>query len=256
MTSDRNRRSPRCAEPPPLQAVRHHRWDLSPRAAAQLQAELAVAVIARGAGPREPLLVAGCDATGSGRWARGDEEITAAVLLFRHPGGQRIDAACARRPALCPYIPGLLSFREIPVYLEAFARLRHRPDLILCDGQGIAHPRGLGLAAHLGLLLDLPSIGVAKSRLIGTYREPGHRRGSATRLIVAGRVAGRVVRTRDGVRPLFVSPGHRIGVAAAARWTLRLASRYRLPEPTRLADIWVTQLRRDLQAPPPNSSSR
>ncbi|MFH1143879.1 MAG: deoxyribonuclease V [Candidatus Eisenbacteria bacterium] len=224
---------------PPLS----HPWDLTPREALALQQQLAERVVARGAAPAAPMLVAGCDATGSGRWSRGDERITAAVVLLRYPGWECVEAVWAAGRARMPYIPGLLSFREVPVYLEAFARLRARPALLLCDGQGIAHPRGFGLASHLGVLLDLPTVGVAKSRLIGTHREPGLSRGSSTRLLHEGRLIGRVLRTQTGVRPLYISPGHRIGIEESARIVLRMAAGYRLPEPTRLADRWVGTLR-------------
>lgn len=234
-----------------MNPVEPHPWNLTPREAVRLQKELAQQVIRRGAAPREPLLVAGCDAAGRGRWARRDEEIIAGVLVLRIPGWELVDAAWARGPSPFPYIPGLLSFREAPLYLKAFHKLRLRPDILLCDGQGIAHPRGLGLASHLGLLLDLPTVGVAKSRLVGEHREPGRRRGCATRLLLDGHVVGRVLRTQDGVRPLYISPGHKIGVAEAVSLVLRLAPRYRLPEPTRLADIWVTQLRTEERSPPP-----
>jgi deoxyribonuclease V len=227
-----------------------HRWDVTPREAFALQRELAARLRVAGRAPRAPFLVAGCDATGLGRWARRDEEITAGVIVFRFPGWEIVDAAWARAPSRFPYVPGLLGFREIPVYLEAFARLRRRPAILFCDGQGIAHPRGLGLASHLGILFGLPSVGVAKSRLIGTHREPGAARGGSVRLMHEGRAIGRVVRTRTGVKPLFVSPGHRIGIDAAASLVVRLAPRYRLPEPTRRADRWVGRLRRDPDALP------
>lgn len=228
-----------------------HRWDLPVCEAFALQRALARHVCLSGDGPRAPFLVAGCDASGSGRWSRRDERITAAVIVLRYPGWERVASAWVQGPSPFPYVPGLLTFREGPLYQEAFARLPVRPDLLLCDGQGIAHPRGLGLAAHLGLLYDLPAIGVAKSRLVGSHRDPGVRRGCATRLEFKGREVGRVLRTRTGVRPLFVSPGHRLGIGAAARLVLRLAPRFRLPEPTRLADRWVGRLRHDPQTPPP-----
>lgn len=222
----------------------HHRWNLTPSDAIALQRELAGRVIASGPSPRRPLLVAGCDASGSGRWAHRDEQIVAGVIVLRFPGWQEIERACVRRPSPFPYVPGLLSFREAPLYAEALERLSVRPDLLLCDGQGIAHPRGLGLAAHLGLLFDLPSIGVAKSRLVGDHRAPAAKRGSSARLMLEGRCVGRVLRTRDGVKPLYISPGHRIGIDEAAAIVLAMATGYRLPEPTRRADIWVGQLRR------------
>ncbi len=232
-----------------------HRWDLDPREASRLQARLASRVRPRGRLPREPFLVAGCDASGSGRWALGDERLVAAVIVFRFPGWEVVDAAWVSRPSPFPYVPGLLSFREAPLYVDVLRRLTQPPDLLLCDGQGIAHPRGFGLAAHLGVLFDLQSVGVAKSRLVGEYREPGSRRGCATQLRVAGKIVGRVVRTRDGVKPLFVSPGHRISIDEAARAVLCMADRYRLPEPTRLADQWVGRLRRGETALPASSSS-
>lgn len=227
-----------------------HRWDLSPAEAIALQRRLAARIEARGELPRAPFLVAGCDAAGGSPRTPHAEEIIAGVVVLRVPGLEIVAWASARGPAPFPYIPGLLSFREVPLYLEAFDRLTARPDLLLCDGQGIAHPRGLGLAAHLGLLLDLPSVGVAKSRLVGEHREPGERRGCSARLLLEGRCVGRVLRTQTGVRPLYVSPGHRLGIEEAARATLALTTRYRLPEPTRIADRWVARLRRDPRAEP------
>jgi len=227
-----------------------HSWKLSPRAAIALQHRLAAEVRREGAAPTPPFLVAGCDATGSGRWSRGDERILAAVVLLQVPGGALVDATWAEGPSPFPYVPGLLSFREAPLYVAAFRRLRWAPDLILCDGQGIAHPRRLGLAAHLGLWLERPTIGVAKSRLVGTHRVPGCRRGSHVQLRDGGEVVGRVVRTQTGVRPLYVSTGHQIDLASAVRLVLHLAPRYRLPEPTRLADRWVSRLRQNRAAVP------
>ncbi len=232
-----------------MEPVIQHPWDLTPQEAFRIQRELSARVRLSGRAPRGPFLVAGCDAAGSGRWARRDERITACVIVFRFPGWETVDAAWACGPSRLPYIPGLLSFREAPLYLEAFAKLRLRPDLLLCDGQGIAHPRGLGLAAHLGVLYDLPTIGVAKSRLVGEHRTPGRARGCSVRLMLAGRVVGRVLRTQTGVRPLYISPGHRIGIDGAAALVLRLAPRYRLPEPTRRADQWVGRLRRQPDSP-------
>jgi len=239
-----------------MRPVIEHAWDLSAAQAIALQRDLARRVVARGPAPRPPFLVAGCDAAGSGRWSRHDERITAAVIVLRYPGWKCVDRAWAAGPARMPYIPGLLSFREIPLYLEAFAHLTTVPDLVLCDGQGIAHPRRFGLAAHLGVLFDLPAIGVAKSRLLGAHAEPGRARGCSTRLTHEGEPVGRVVRTQTGVRPLFVSPGHRIGIDAAARMVTRLAPRYRQPEPTRLAHQWVGRLRAHPGASPPTACAR
>jgi deoxyribonuclease V len=135
-----------------------------------------------------------------------------------------------------PYVPGLLTFREAPGAIAAIEALRIRPDLLLCDGQGLAHPRRCGFASHLGLALDLPSIGAAKSRLTGSHEEPGGERGDWTPLVDDGEVIGACVRTRPGARPIYVSIGHRVTLETAIRLVLRCTTRYRLPEPTRLAD--------------------
>lgn len=142
----------------------------------------------------------------------------------------------AYRKTSFPYIPGLLSFREIPVILDAFSCLPARPDLLFVDGQGIAHPRRLGIAAHLGVLLDMPAIGVAKSRLTGDYTEPGALKGQYSILMDKAEQIGTVLRSRDNVRPLFISPGHRVSHESALRLTEAALTCYRLPEPTRLAD--------------------
>jgi len=134
-----------------------------------------------------------------------------------------------------PYIPGLLSFREGPLLLRAFSRLKTPPDLILFDAHGLAHPRRFGVACHLGLLLDIPSIGCGKTRLCGEYDEPGPAVGDSTPLRLDGKRTGSVVRTRAGTKPIFVSPGHRIGFPQAVRWVLGCGGGYRLPEPTRIA---------------------
>jgi deoxyribonuclease V len=143
-----------------------------------------------------------------------------------------------------PYVPGLLSFREAPPLLEAFAKLQTQPDAVMIDGQGIAHPRRMGIASHLGLCLDVPTIGCAKSLLIGTFKEPGKRRGAMSRLMDKGDVIGRVVRTRQDVKPLFVSVGHMIDLASAVRLVLKCGRGYRIPEPTRQAHLYVNELRR------------
>jgi deoxyribonuclease V len=142
-------------------------------------------------------------------------------------------------------VPGLLAFREIPLLLAALERLDRRPEVLVCDGYGIAHPRRFGLASHLGVLLDLPSFGVAKNEFIGVYAEPGPRRGDWSPLSEGEEVLGRAVRTRTGVKPVYVSVGHRIGLADATDLTVRLSTRFRVPEPTRQADILSRQALRD-----------
>ncbi len=172
----------------------------------------------------------------------------AAVVVLDVASGEVIETASARADARFPYVPGYLSFRELPAVLAAFRRLRRLPDLIVADGHGRAHPRGFGLACHLGLWLDIPTIGCAKSRLVGEAREPGPRRGAHTALRHRGETIGEVLRTRSGVKPVYVSVGHRVSLPTARRWVLRLAPRFRLPEPVRAAHREVNRLRREASA--------
>ncbi|MSP67416.1 MAG: deoxyribonuclease V [Alphaproteobacteria bacterium] len=174
----------------------------------------------------------------------------AAVVVFAWPGLARITAAVARVPTGFPYIPGLLSFRELPAVLAALDQLAALPDLLLVDGQGIAHPRRFGIACHLGVLIDRPTIGVGKSRLVGTHAEPGQVRGVRRLLRDGTEVIGTVLRTRAGVRPLYVSIGHRIGLATAVRWVLRTGRRLRLPEPVRAADALASDRGRSTRRSP------
>ncbi len=190
-------------------------------------------------GPRRWRLVAGADLAYRGDGSRA----WAAVVLVSLPDGAVVETATASHRPRFPYIPGYLSFREGPLLLEAFSRLTRRPDICLFDGQGIAHPRGCGLASHLGVLLDLPSVGCAKSRLVGEHDEPGPRRGDWAPLTLEGRTVGAVLRTRESVRPIYVSPGHRIGLARAIQCVLT-ASRMRVPEPIRLAERVVNECKR------------
>jgi len=189
-------------------------------------------------GPRSLRLVAGADVA----YRRDGQRAWAAVVLVTVPEGRVVESATAAgRPAFA-YVPALLAFREGPLLMAAFDRLSRRPDLCLFDGHGLAHPRRFGLACHLGVLLDLPSVGCAKSLLTGHYREPEGRRGAWTPIDLDGEAVGAAVRTRAGVKPLFVSPGHRIGVRAAVRCVLA-CSRFRVPEPIRLAEQLANQLR-------------
>lgn len=160
----------------------------------------------------------------------------AAAALFRLPELEPIEHAVARRPVTLPYIPGLLSFRELPAVIAALQALSRCPDLVLCDGQGIAHPRRLGVAAHLGVISGLPTIGVGKSRLLGRHADPGREKGDRVALLDGDERIGTVLRTRTGVRPVYVSPGHRVDFEDACRWVLACTGRYRLPEPIRMAD--------------------
>ncbi|MEZ5444209.1 MAG: deoxyribonuclease V [Gammaproteobacteria bacterium] len=209
----------------------NHPFDLEPKAAIALQQQLRCRVVrVDRLGPVRT--VGGVDVG----FAEHGRTTRAAVAVLAFPGLDPVGEAVATAPTSFPYIPGLLSFREIPAVLAALARLPELPDLLLCDGQGYAHPRRFGLACHLGVLLDRPCIGVAKSCLIGTYREPPRARNSWTPLMDGQEQIGAVVRTRRGVRPVFVSIGHRISLPTAIDYVQRCVTRYRLPEPTRLAD--------------------
>jgi deoxyribonuclease V len=207
-----------------------HGWDLTPKEAMALQEELRGRVI------REDRIgtvrrVAGVDVG-----FEQDGNVTrAAVAVLSFPGLELQDSALAREPTRFPYVPGLLSFREAPAVLEAFARLRLAPDLLLYDGHGFAHPRRFGIASHVGLLLDLPAIGVAKTRLIGEHGRVPAAKGGWTPLTDGSEVIGAVVRTRAGVKPLFVSIGHRVSLETAVHHVMACVTRYRLPETTRWA---------------------
>jgi deoxyribonuclease V len=216
-----------------------HSWDLTPKEAVALQRELAGRVDVR-----QPLascaLVAGADCS----YNRFSPQAFAAVVVLRTSDWSVVESATAHGRCSFPYVPGLLSFREIPVLLQAFAQLKHTPDAVMCDGQGYAHPRRMGLASHLGLWLGVPTIGCAKSRLCGTHREPGFKRGRLAQLRHEKEVIGHVLRTRDGVKPLYISAGHRIDLPSAVRLVLAGCRGYRIPEPTRLAHMHVNELRR------------
>ncbi|MEM6252486.1 MAG: deoxyribonuclease V [Cyanobacteria bacterium P01_D01_bin.156] len=162
--------------------------------------------------------------------------VRAAVVMLQLPDLTLLEQAIARRPTTFPYVPSLLSFREMPTVLDALAKLTIEPDLIICDGAGIAHPRRLGIASHLGVLIDKPTVGVAKSRLIGTYGDLPDSKGAWVPLIDRGERIGAVLRSRAGTKPLFVSPGHRISLETAVDYVLQCTPKYRLPETTRLAD--------------------
>jgi deoxyribonuclease V len=177
-------------------------------------------------------LAAGLDVA----YAKDSGELAAAVAVLDAATLETVEHQAVTGVARFPCIPGLLAFREIPSLADALGRLRTVPDVLVCDGYGIAHPRRFGLASHLGVLTGLPSIGVAKTPFIGSYDQPGVRRGSSADLIDGGEVVGRVLRTQRGVRPVFVSAGHAVGLDQACDLVLRLSPRYRLPETTRAAD--------------------
>ncbi len=205
-----------------------HGWDLSPQAAIDLQKQLAKQVITE-VQFETVEAVAGIDMSVR------DDMGRAAVVVFSYPELEIIDYSIATRKITFPYVPGLLSFREGPVVLDALENLATQPDLLIFDAQGIAHPRRLGLASHIGVLVDLPAIGCAKSRLCGQYEEPGSERGNYTFLTDQGETIGAVIRTRTNVKPVFISIGHRIDLPTSIAYILNTGRGYRLPEPTRWA---------------------
>jgi deoxyribonuclease V len=218
---------------PPL-----HRWNVSVEEAIALQEQLRPLLQQAASIALDQIrTVAGVDGAydeaGRGR---------AAAVVYSLPDLRDVEQATAVKEVSFPYVPGLLSFREGPVALAALAQLKAQPDVLLFDGQGYAHPRRFGLASHLGLYLGRPSIGCAKTRLIGTYDEPGPNRGDSAPLLDAGETIGMVVRTKEGTRPVFVSVGYRIDLPTAVAVVLRCVRGYRLPEPIRAADRLANRL--------------
>jgi deoxyribonuclease V len=207
-----------------------HRWDLTPRQAVELQKTLCrrirtdlPAVV--------PRRIAGVDVAYLGD----SGESVATVCVLSYPELQVEEWAVSRTPTPFPYVPGLLSFREVPPILEAMARLERPVELIFVDGHGQAHPRRMGIASHLGLWLETPTIGIGKSRLCGRFVEPETEKGAWTDLLDRGEVVGRVLRSRPGVKPVFVSVGYGMPLEDCVTWTLRVTTKYRLPEPIRQA---------------------
>jgi deoxyribonuclease V len=209
-----------------------HDWNLSPREAIELQKQLAFEVVQADDFEKPIKTVAGIDL---GYDAKNDTSRAVCVVL-KFPELELIESAEALLPIQFPYVPGLLSLRETPVAIKALEKLKVTPDLILCDGQGIAHPRRFGIACHIGLLADVPTIGVAKSILVGKFENLGLTRGSVASLIHKNQEIGMVLRTKDNVQPVYVSVGHRISLETAVKYVLECAPKYRLPETTRLAD--------------------
>jgi deoxyribonuclease V len=186
---------------------------------------------------QEPRCVAGVDAAFS------EDTVFAAACLYRYPELSLAEQKSVVRKLSFPYVPGYLSFREGPAVIAAIEQLSRRPDLLLVDGQGIAHPRGIGLASHIGVLTGIPSIGCAKSRLIGEHAEPGRKKGSWTPLRVDDVIVGAVLRTQDDTRPLFISPGHLTDLDTAVRLIIGCIGKYRIPEPLRCADAFSKKLK-------------
>lgn len=206
-------------------------WPRTEEEALAVQDELRSRVIDE-PGPAAPITVAGLDVA----YAEDDSRLAAAVVVLNLADLSIADTAVVRGTPAFPYVPGLFAFREVPALMDALERLSVRPDVLICDGHGLAHPRRFGLAAHLGVLTDLPSFGVGKTRLVGDWEPVAEQRGARSPLIDSGETVGAVLRTRSGVKPVFVSAGHRIGLDRACDLTLRLTPHFRLPETTRIAD--------------------
>lgn len=188
---------------------------------------------------KKPEIIAGVDASFLG------DKVIGVSCLYTYPEIIPLEDAYAFTEVTFPYIPGFLSFREGPVIIEALRKLQIKPHVILFDGQGIAHPKGLGIASHIGVILDIPTIGCAKSRLIGEYKHPGIKKGKASSLKYHGTVVGAVVRTRDNIKPLFVSPGHLVDLKSSVDIVLGCITKYRVPEPLRRADFLSKKIKRE-----------
>jgi deoxyribonuclease V len=216
-----------------------HSWDVKLDEAREIQRQLASRL-----DTRTPLtkcrLIAGADIS----YGRFSDVFYAGVVVLRMEDLAIIETQGAVRRSPFPYQPGYLSFREAPALLEAFAKVKSEPDAIMLDGQGLAHPRRLGLACHIGLWLERPCLGCAKSRLTGKFKEPGLKAGSVSPLLDGGDVIGQVVRTKSKVKPVFVSPGHKLDLRSAVELVLATCRGYRIPEPTRQAHLHVNELRR------------
>ena len=247
----------------PIGVVHEHRWDVIPAEARKIQEELrthwkgadAFGDIRTVAGLDASFLLTGSQALKkpAGRWnrLRDANRAIGCVVMYRFPEMEELERAYAILPLEFPYVPGLLSFREIPVLLAALRKLKTLPDLLFCDAQGYAHPRRMGLASHLGVVLDLPTIGCAKSLLIGSHKTLPQKAGSWSPLVdekTGGEQIGAVVRTRTGVKPIYVSQGHRVSLETSIRLTLAVTDGYRIPRPTRDADHFAGEIKRKVLA--------
>jgi deoxyribonuclease V len=211
-----------------MNIVHDHPWNIPPKEARELQKKIAENVIV------VPLKKTVSTVAGIDVGVR-EGKATAAVVVLSYPGLEPIISTTATRPVAFPYVPGLLTFREAPAILDALKKLETLPDVMIFDGQGRAHPLRLGIASHIGVLLDAPTIGCAKSRLCGEHDEPDQKRGSRAMLMDKGEIIGAVVRTRTGVKPVYVSPGHRVDLSTSVQLVLDCCPKYRLPETTRQA---------------------
>ena len=213
-----------------MKYLKLHTWNVDYKKAVEIQERLKKSIILKDS-TKNCKLIAGADVS----YTKGSEIFYASVVVFNLQTMERVEEVTASGKVDFPYIPGLLSFRESPILLKAFAKIKSEPDVIILDAQGIAHPRGIGLASHIGLLLDKSSIGCAKTRLIGEYNEVGGEAGCHSQLTVKGEIVGAVLRTRKNVKPVFVSPGHKIDLNTSIDLVLKTCRGYRLPEPVRQA---------------------
>ena len=220
-----------------------HAWDVTPKEAIARQKELAQRIRLQPL-PEDFEVLGAADLA----YAKSSEQLVAVIVTFTWPTLQLLETVHVVEPVRFPYIPGLLSFREIPTLLSAHQLLKRSPDVFLCDGQGLAHPRKLGLASHLGLCLEIPTVGCAKSRLCGEHEPLTTKRGHHTPLYLNGEKVGEVLCTRDHVKPIYVSPGHLADFDSSRNLILRCLGRYRLPEPLRHAHNLATRLRQEVVA--------
>lgn len=220
-----------------MKPIFEHAWALTETQALELQKTLSAKVIKEDQ-LENAKLIAGVDVA----YDKNSDKLIASVVVLDAETLKQVEIASVVDSASFPYIPGLFSFRELPPLIKAFAKLSCVPDLVVCDGQGLAHPRRFGLACHLGIIFDIPTIGCGKTRLIGEAETPETTRGASSPLIDKGEVIGKVLRTQNNINPLYVSIGHRISLTTACEWILKLTPKYRLPETTRLADQSVNAL--------------
>ncbi len=217
-----------------------HNWDVSPAKAIEIQNNLASQLIIKDTISEGDIrTIAGIDVS----YDKKSDKCFAGVAVFSYPELKIIEEETAIGVVKFPYIPGLLTFREAPIILDCLEKLRIIPEIFCFDGQGITHPRRMGIASHLGLIIDKPSIGIAKTKLIGYYQQPAIEKGSAADLIFKGKVIGKVLRSRTNVKPIFISPGHKVSIDMALTITLKLCKQYRIPEVTRRAHILANHIR-------------
>lgn len=227
-----------------MQPVIQHPWDVTPDDALEIQKHLAARVVKEDRlGP--VARIAGIDVA----YHKDNDTLIATVAVLDAMTLEVIEQRALAGQARFPYVPGLFSFRELPPVIELLATLEQRPDLIICDGQGIAHPRRLGLASHLGVLFDVPTIGCGKTRFIGEHLPPPNQRGGIAALMDGDEQIGAALRTQDGTNPVYVSIGHNVTLETACKWVLAASPRFRLPETTRCADQHGRQFARQLSAP-------